>query len=236
MELKNIFKNSSFDTLDRNKELLEEHDLLNIMGSPNKVFLKFLKSKDLDINEDEITEELIEEFEDSVDSINLRLEAIRRQKEIIFTERKVWINIKDEDDKTIGTDLILHHDRIEIEETGMEIPYTDMIDIDIEEGSWSKNSFTITTKENGEITFEINENRAVPLKEIIEDNIYNQNYDEIDALLELQSLFEEGKISAEELEARKAVIYSDDVYCTNCGSKIDPDSLFCQECGHEVID
>ena len=51
MELKNIFKNSSFDTLDQNKELLEEHDLLNIMGSPNKVFLKFLKAKDIDINQ-----------------------------------------------------------------------------------------------------------------------------------------------------------------------------------------
>lgn len=235
MELKNIFSNSSHDTLDRNKELLEEHDLLNIMGSPNKVFLKFLKSKEIDINEDEITEELIEEFEDSVDSINLRLEAIRRQKEIIFTERKVWINIKD-DDKTVGSDLILHHDRIEIYETGMEIPYADMIDIYIGDGGWSKNTFTITTKEHGEIDFEINENSAVPLKEIIEDNIYNQNYDEIDALLELQSLFEEGKISAEELEARKAIIYSDDVYCTNCGSKIDSDSLFCPECGHEVLD
>lgn len=235
MELKNIFKNSSFDTLDRNKELLEEHDLLNIMGSPNKVFLKFLASKKIDINEDEITEELIEEFEGSVDSINMKLAKIQRQKEIIFTERKVWINIK-EDDKTKGSDLILHHDRITIDETGKEIPYSDMLEIELEDGSWSKKIFKITTKDDEEITFEINEDNAVPLKEIIEDNIYNQDFDEIDALLELQSLFEEGKISAEELEARKAIIYSDDVYCTNCGAKIDPDSLFCPECGHEVLD
>ncbi|MBE6501255.1 MAG: zinc ribbon domain-containing protein [Methanobrevibacter thaueri] len=235
MELKNIFKNSSFDTLDKNKELLEEHDLLNIMGSPNKVFLKFLASKKIDINEDEITEELIDEFEGSVDSINMKLAKIQRQKEIIFTERKVWINIK-EDDKTKGSDLILHHDRITIDETGKEIPYSDMLEIELEDGSWSKKIFKITTNDDEEITFEINEDNAVPLKEIIEDNIYNQDFDEIDALLELQSLFEEGKISAEELEARKAIIYSDDVYCTNCGAKIDSDSLFCPECGHEVLD
>lgn len=235
MELRNIFKNSSFDTLDENKELLEEHDLLNIMGSPNKVFLKFLNAKGIDINEDEITEELIEEFKDSEDSINRRLARTRRQKEIIFKERRVWINIT-EDDNTIGSDLTLHHDRITIEESGREIPYSEMIDIELGEGGWSKNTFTITTKDDEEITFEINENNAIPLKEIIEDNIENQDYDEIDALLELNSLYDEGKISAEELEARKAAIYSDDVYCTNCGAKIDSDSLFCPECGHEILD
>jgi hypothetical protein len=235
MELRNIFKNSSFDTLDKNKELLEEHELLNIMGSPNKVFLKFLNSKDIDINEDEITEELIEEFEDSKDSINRRLAVAQRQKEIIFKDRKVWINIR-QDDKVIGTDLILLHDKILIYETGKEIAYSDMIDIDLSEGGWSKNTFKITTKDDEEIVFEINENNAVPLKEIIEDNIENQNYDEIDALLELNSLYEEGKISAEELEARKAIIYSDDVYCTNCGAKIDADSVFCPECGQEVLE
>lgn len=235
MELRNIFKNSSFDTLDMNKELLEEHDLLNIMGSPNKVFLKFLKAKNIDINEDEITEELIEEFKASEDSINERLARIQKQKEIIFSERKVWINIK-QDEKTIGTDLVLHHDRITIDETDLEIPYSDMVEIDIDEGSWSKNTFKITTSDDEEIVFEINENKAVPLKEIIEDNIDNQEYDEIDALLELQNLFEQGKISAEEMEARKAIIYSDDVYCTNCGAKIDSDSLFCPECGYEVLD
>lgn len=234
MELKNIFNNSSFDILDANKELLEEHDLLNIMGSPNKVFLKFLNAKGIDINEDEITEELIEEFEDSADSINLKLARIQRQKEMIFRERKVWINIAEGDD-ILGSDLILHHDRITIEETGMEIPYSDMVDIELSEGGWSKNTFTITT-EDDEIVFQINEDNAVPLMEIIEDNIENQDYDEIDALLELNNLYEEGKISAEELEARKAIIYSDDVYCTNCGAKIDSDSLFCPECGHEVLD
>ena len=234
MELKNIFNNSSFDILDANKELLEEHDLLNIMGSPNKVFLKFLNAKGIDINRDEITEELIAEFEDSADSINLKLAKIQRQKEMIFRERKVWINIA-EGESITGSDLILHHDRITIEETGREIPYSEMVDIEISEGGWSKNTFTIAT-EDDEITFEINEDKAVPLMEIIEDNIDNQNYDEIDALLELNSLYEEGKISSEELEARKAIIYSDDVYCTNCGAKIDSDSLFCPECGHEVLD
>ena len=194
MELRNIFKNSSFDTLDKNKEFLEEHDLLNIMGSPNRVFLKFLNSKGMDINEDEITKDLIEEFEESRDSINLRLQRIQKQKEIIFSERKVWINIRT-DDEIIGSDLILHHDRITIDESGFEIPYSEML-----------------------------------------CNIENQNYDEIDALLELNMLYEEGKISAEELEARKALIYSDDVYCTNCGTKIDADSVFCPECGHEVLD
>ena len=79
MELKNIFRSSSNRVLDDNNDLLEEHDLLNIMGSPNKLFLKFLTSKGLNINEDEITEDLIEEFEDSIDSINLRLEKIKRQ-------------------------------------------------------------------------------------------------------------------------------------------------------------
>ncbi|MBR3155547.1 MAG: zinc-ribbon domain-containing protein, partial [Methanobrevibacter sp.] len=72
--------------------------------------------------------------------------------------------------------------------------------------------------------------------EILEDNIENQNYDEVDALLELYSLFDEGKISEEELEARKAILYSDDRYCTNCGTKVDSDCLFCPECGMELIE
>ena len=233
MELRNIFKNSSFDTLDRNKELLEEHDLLNIMGSPNKVFLKFLNSKGIDINEDEITEELIEEFEGSKDSINLKLAKIRRQKELMVRERRVWINIT-EDEKTRGCDLNLHHDRISVDEIKKTIYYKDIDDITIDEGGWSKKTFTISTQDE-EFTFEINEDNAVPLKEIIEDNIENQDYDEFDALLELTSLYEEGKISAEELEARKAIIYSDDVYCTNCGAKIDPDTVLCPKCGDEVL-
>ena len=233
MGLKNIFRSSS-SVLEKNNELLEEHDLLNIMGSPNRIFLKFLNSKDININEDEITEDLIEEFESSVDSINLRLEKVQKEKEIIVKQRKVWINIPTEDEP-LGSDLILDHDSVTIDETGQKIAYADMTEIVVEEGGWSKKKMTIKT-DDGDFTFEINENRAIPLKEILEDNIDNQNYDELDALLELYSLFEEGKISEEELEARKAVIYSDDIYCTNCGAKIDSDSLFCPECGQEVLD
>ena len=234
MELKDIFKTSSNDVLDRNNELLEDHDLVNILGSPNKLFLKFLKSKNLNINEDEITEDLIDEFENSVDSINLRLAKNQRQKEIIFTERKVWISIPSPDG-WIGTDLILHHDRITVEETGREIPYSDILDIEIDDGGWSKDRFEIIT-EDSSLIFEINEAKAVPLKEILEDNIAHSTRDEFDDLLELMSLFEEGKISHEEYELRKAIIYSDDVYCTNCGEKLDSDSRFCPECGHEVFD
>ncbi len=234
MELKDLFTNSSNEVYTRNEELLEEHDLLNIFGSPNKLFLKFLQSKKLDIMKDEITEELIEEFEESKDSINLKLAKIQRQKEIIFKRRSVWINIV-EDERQIGTDLILDHDGITIEKTKRKIPYKEIYDINISEGSWSKNKIIIET-EDDEIAFEINEDSAVPLKEILEDNIENQSHDEIDDLLELLSLYEEGKISEEEYEARKAIIYSDDVYCTNCGEKIDPDSEFCEHCGHKVDD
>ena len=233
MGLKNIFRSSS-SVLEKNNELLEEHDLLNIMGSPNRIFLKFLNSKDININEDEITEDLIEEFESSVDSINLRLEKVQKEKEIIVKQRKVWINIPTEDEP-LGSDLILDHDSVTIDETGQKIAYADMTEIVVEEGGWSKKKMTIKTDDE-DFTFEINENRAIPLKEILEDNIDNQNYDELDALLELYSLFEEGKISEEELDARKAVIYSDEIYCTNCGAKIDSDSLFCPECGQEVLD
>ena len=233
MELKDLFTSSSNEIYTQNEELLEEHDLVNIFGSPNKLFLKFLQSKKLDIMTDEITEDLIEEFEESRDSINLRLQRIQKQKEIIFSERKVWINIRT-DDEIIGSDLILHHDRITIDESGFEIPYSEMLCIDLDEAGMSKKAFIITTKEGEELTFEINENSAIPLKEIIEDNIENQNHDEIDDLLELLSLYEEGKISEEEYEARKAIIYSDDVYCTNCGEKLEPDSDFCPNCGHKV--
>ena len=78
MELKNFFKNSSNDIYNRNMDLLEEHDLLSPMGSPNKLFLKFITARNLKIKEDEITAELIEEFEGSLDSINLRLEQNQR--------------------------------------------------------------------------------------------------------------------------------------------------------------
>ena len=232
MELKDLFTNSSNETFTQNEELLEEHDLLNIFGSPNKLFLKFLQSKNLDILKDEITEDLIEEFKGSKDSIDLQLAKIQRQKEIIFNQRKVWIS---PDEGGEGTDLILDHDGITIESTGKKIAYSKIEDMEISEGGWSKNKFIIKTDDE-EVFFEINEDKAIPLKEILEDNISNQDYDEIDELLELLSLYEDGKISEEEYEARKAVIYSDDVYCTNCGEKIDPDSEFCEQCGHEVED
>ena len=231
MELKDLFTNSSNEIYTQNEELLEEHDLLNIFGSPNKLFLKFLQSKDLDIMKDEITDDLIEEFKGSKDSINLNLAKIQRQKEIIFNQRKVWIATEDGE----GTDLLLDHDAVTIESTNKRIPYSQIEDIEISQGGWSKNKFLIKT-ENEEIAFEINEDRAIPLKEIIEDNLSKDSYDEIDELLELLSLYEDGKISEEEYEARKAIIYSDDVYCTNCGEKIDHVSEFCEHCGHPVDD
>lgn len=231
MELKNIFRTSSNEILESNNDLLEEHGLLNILGSPNKLFLRFLNSKNININEDEITNELIEEFENSIDSINLKLAKIEKQKEIIFKQEKVWINIL-EDDEWIGTDLLLTHEGITIQKTNQKVLYSQMNEIIISEGGWSKNKVTITTNE-GEVIFEINEDNAIPLKEILESNISNQ-HDDIDDLIELYNLFEEGKISEEEFEVRKAVIYSDDVYCTECGEKLDLDSEFCSNCGHKI--
>ena len=69
MELKDFFRNSSNEIYAQNEELLEEHDLINVFGSPNKLFLKFLKTKKLNIMEDEITEDLIEEFESGTTKI-----------------------------------------------------------------------------------------------------------------------------------------------------------------------
>ena len=234
MGIRDIFTESSNETLTRNKELLEDHDLVNIFGSPNKLFLKFLNSKGIDIGEDEITEDLIEEFDESADSINLRLAKKNRQKEIIFRERKVWINLLD-GSETIGTDLLLDFDGMTVEETSQKILYSKITDITVSEGSWSKNKMEITAG-GDRLIFEINENKTEALTEIIEDNIENQDFDELDALLELYNLFDDGKISAEEFEARKAIIYSDDRYCTNCGAKLDPDSLFCPECGNQVLE
>jgi hypothetical protein len=231
MELKNIFRTSSNEILESNNDLLEKHGLLNILGSPNKLFLRFLNSKNININEDEITNELIEEFENSIDSINLKLAKIEKQKEIIFKQEKVWINIL-EDDEWIGTDLLLTHEGITIQKTNQKVLYSQMNEIIISEGGWSKNKVTITTNE-GEVIFEINEDNAIPLKEILESNISNQ-HDDIDDLIELYNLFEEGKISEEEFEVKKAVIYSDDVYCTECGEKLDLDSEFCSNCGHKI--
>ncbi len=215
-------------------ELLEENDMVNTFGSPNKLFLKFMESKNLDITVDEITEDPLEEFESSLDSINLKQTKIQKEKQQIFKERKVWINIP-ENDQLTGIDLILDFDSITVDKTNQKILYCDIKEIMITEGGWSKNRFVIKTDDD-ELVFEINENRTIPLKEIIEDNIENQTHDELDDLLDLYSLYGEGKISSDEFEARKAIIYSDDRYCTNCGFKLDSDSLCCSECGHNVSD
>ena len=234
MELKNFFRNSSNNVYNQNMDLLEDYDLITPMGSPNKLFLKFLNSKNLKIKEDELTSELVEEFESSIDSINLRLAKIQKEKEIIFRQEKVWINIP-VDDEWVGFDLLLEHDGVTIEKTGEKLLYSEMADITIEKGGWSKNRIIIDTFDD-EFVFEINDAKAVPLKEILEDNIDNQTHDEFDDLLDLYALFDEGKISEEELEVRKALIYSDDRYCTECGIKLDPDSQYCSHCGHRVDD
>ena len=139
-----------------------------------------------------------------------------------------------EDDEWVGTDLKLNSEDIEFESTGQSIAYADILDIEVAEGGWSKNRITLYTNDD-ETVFEVNENRTVALTEILEDNIAHQNYDEISELLDLYALFEEGKISEEELEIRKAVIYSDDLYCTSCVSKIDFDSDFCTNCGEKIL-
>ena len=233
MGFRDIFRDTQNDILTQNKEMLEEYDLINTFGSPNKLFLKFLNSKNLNINEDIITEELIEEFDESIDSINLKLEKIQKHKETIIEERTVWINIC-LDGEWVGTDLLLDHEGITIQETKEKILYSQIDDIEICDGGWSKKKLSIDYEGNN-LIFTINENLAIPLKEILEDNVENAHHDEIDELLELYNLFEEGKISKEEFEVRKAVIYSDDVYCTNCGEKLDSDAVFCSECGYRVI-
>lgn len=232
MEMKNFFRNSSNNVYNQNMDLLEDYDLITPMGSPNKLFLKFLNSKNLKIKEDELTSELVEEFESSIDSINLCLAKIQKEKEIIFRQEKVWINIP-VDDEWVGSDLLLEHDGVTIEKTGEKLLYSEMADITLEKGGWSKNRIIIDTFDD-EFVFEINDAKAVPLKEILEDNIDNQTHDEFDDLLDLYALFDEGKISEEELEVRKALIYSDDRYCTECGIKLDPDSDYCSHCGHKV--
>ncbi|MBR5954643.1 MAG: zinc ribbon domain-containing protein, partial [Methanobrevibacter sp.] len=165
---------------------------------------------------------------------NLKTAKIKKEKENIFRQRKVWINVL-LGDKWIESDLLLDSDGIIIDVTKEEIKYSDMYDIEIAPGGWSKNRVTITT-EDSDLIFEINEDKAIPLKEIIEDNIAHQDNDEIDNLLELYELFENGEISEEELEVRKAIIYSDDRVCTNCGEKLDPDAEFCSNCGFQVLD
>ncbi len=235
MEFRNFFKNSSNEIYKHNMDLLEEYDLVTPFGSPNKLFLKFMNSKNLKIKEDEFTEELIEEFETSMDSINLKLQKNQRQKEIIFKQQKVWITVLQNDIWT-GTDLLLETDKVIIDFTGEEIFYSEMGEITIGEGESFKKKVTIDTWDD-EFVFQINEDNALALKEILEDNISNQeNEDEFDELLELYDLYAEGKISSEEFELRKAMIYVDDRYCTNCGVKLESDSDFCSSCGHEVED
>ena len=230
MDFKDLFKNSSNEIFMQNEELLEEHGMVNMFGSPNRLFLKFLESKNLSITEDEITEELILEFEDSKDSIDLRLKRIEKSKQAIFNQRSVWISLE-RDGESVGTDLFLDHDGIEID--GERTQYVEMDEIEISQGGWSKDTFSITTKD-GDIVFEINENYSIALEEILEENIAHKRHDEIDDLLELMAMYEDGEISEEEYGARKAIIYSDDVYCTNCGFKLDEDCEYCPQCGHRV--
>lgn len=120
MELKNFFKNSSNDTYNQNMDLLEDYDLITPLGSPNKLFLKFLKSRKMDIKEDEMTVELIEEFEDSIDSINLKLAKIQKEKQAIFKQERVWIAVLQDDGEWVGTDLRLQHDGISIDFTAVK--------------------------------------------------------------------------------------------------------------------
>lgn len=232
MGLKNLLRSSHDNTYYQNMELLEDYDLINTFGSANKLFLMFIDKKGIDINDDEITEDLIEEFLGSKESIDLEIAKIQRQKDIIFKQRRVWISIC-LDGKWVGTDLILDHEGICIEKTRNRILYTDMLGIEICDGGWSKKKISISTA-GDDVIFTINEDRAVGLKEIIEDNIEHGNRNEIDDLVELYELYESGRITEEEFEMRKHILYSDEIYCTNCGEKLDEDSQFCSNCGHQV--
>ena len=232
MGLRNIFTSSSNPTYTQNIELMEEYDLLNTFGSPNRLFLKFLKKRKIDIEKDEITEELIEEFVASYDSIELELSRIQKQKDLIFKQRRVWVSIC-RGDEWIGSDLILDHEGITIDLTGNKILYSEIEDIEICDGGWSKKKFQITTS-NKELVFTINEDSAVPLIEILQDIIENEWHDDLDELMELYDLLADGKISEEEFEIRKAAIYNDTVFCTNCGFKLEKGSSFCSNCGHKI--
>lgn len=232
MGLKDLLRNSPDTTYYKNMELLEEYDLLTTFGSPNKVFLNFLKTNNINIDEDEITENLIEEFLSSNTSKDLEATRIQKQKDIIFKERKVWVNICI-DGEWRGTDMILDHEGICIEKTKNKISYADMIDIEICDGGWSKKKVQITT-ESKDITFTINEERAVALAEIIEDNMEHEKHSEIDDLIKLYDLYESGEISEDEFNMRKDILYSDDIFCTNCGERLDEDSLFCSNCGSRI--
>ena len=141
MELKNFFTVSSNETYIQNMDLLEHYNLVSPLGSPNKLFLEFLKSKDCNIKKQPLSRELIEEFEETLESTNLREIKIQKEKEIIFNQRKVWISL----DEETGCDLILNPEEIVIEKTGQAVPYAEMIGIEIDEGGWSKKRFTIFT-------------------------------------------------------------------------------------------
>ena len=232
MGLKDLLRNSPDTTYYRNMELLEEYDLLTTFGSPNKVFLSFLKSKNINIDDDEITQDVIDEFLSSDTSKDLEEARIQKQKDIIFKERRVWVNICI-DGEWQGSDMILDHEGICIQKTKNRISYADIIDIEICDGGWSKKKIAITT-EDDTFNFTINEERAVALAEIIEDNIEHERHSEIDDLIKLYDLYESGEITEEEFNMRKDILYSDDVYCTNCGEKLDPDSLFCSNCGYKI--
>ena len=84
MRLKDIFTNSSNETYNQNMEILEEYGLLNPVGNPIKIFMKFLNSKNLDINTDEITDDLINEFLSSKDSVDVELAKVDREKNDIL--------------------------------------------------------------------------------------------------------------------------------------------------------
>ena len=87
MGLKDIFINSSNETYNQNMELLEEYGLLNPVGNPIKIFMKFLNSKNLNINTDEITDDIINEFLTSKDSVDVELAKVDREKNTIFNQK-----------------------------------------------------------------------------------------------------------------------------------------------------
>ena len=84
MGLKDIFINSSNETYNQNMELLEEYGLLNPVGNPIKTFMRFLNSKNLNINTDEITDDIINEFLSSKDSVDVELAKVDREKNTIL--------------------------------------------------------------------------------------------------------------------------------------------------------
>ena len=90
MGLKDIFINSSNETYNQNMELLEEYCLLNPVENLIKIFMKFLNSKNFDINTDEITYGLINEFLSSKDSVYVELANVHKQKKHYFQRKNYW--------------------------------------------------------------------------------------------------------------------------------------------------